>query len=135
MGKGTNAGATILLVDDVDEIRAGLKRSLERRGYRVNAAYDETDAIERARCVTPDLILLELGRTPPLRSVDAGRRIRSGAGVGDGVSVVVYADRADGTIAEGGEVSLGSNEYVILPENFEQLEDFLGRLLGNEQGH
>lgn len=133
MGKETKDGATILLVDDVDEVRAGLKRALEGRGYRVKAACDEFDAIERAQCFRPDLILLELGRTPPLRSVDTGRRIRTDAGAGDGVKVVVYADRADATVAEGGEVRLGPNEYVILPETFEQLEDFLGRLLGNEQ--
>lgn len=133
MGKETKDGATILLVDDVDEVRAGLKRALEGRGYRVKAAYDEMDAVESARQVRPDLILLEFGRTPPLRSVDAGRRIRADARAGDGVKVVVYADRADATVSEGGEVRLGPNEYVLLPETFEQLEDFLGRLLGNEQ--
>jgi ActR/RegA family two-component response regulator len=38
MGRETNDRATILPVDDVDEIRAGLKRSRERRGYRVDSA-------------------------------------------------------------------------------------------------
>jgi len=129
MERDTKTAATILLVDDVDEYRAIIKQGLERRGYRVKTACDEMDAVERARRVRPDMILLEMGRTPTLRTLDAGRRIRSDAGVGDEVKVVVYADRVDETVAEGGEVRVGPNEYVILPEDGDQLEGFLGRLL------
>jgi CheY-like chemotaxis protein len=129
MGRDTRTAATILLVDDVEEYRNLIKQGLERRGYRVKTAYDELDAVERARCVRPDMILLEMGRTPTLRTLDAGRRIRSDAGVGGEVKVVVYADRADETVSEGGEVRVGPHEYVILPEDGEQLEGFLGRLL------
>lgn len=129
MRRDTKAAATILLVDDVDEYRDIIKQGLERRGYRVNTACDELDAVERARRVRPDMILLEMGRTPTLRTLHAGRRIRSDAGVGDEVKVVVYADRVDETVSEGGEVRVGLNEYVILPEDGDQLEGFLGRLL------
>jgi CheY-like chemotaxis protein len=125
----TEAAATILLVDDIDEYRALMKQSLERCGYRVKTAYDEQDAIERAQCVHPDMILLEMGRASPLQTLDLGCRIRSDAKVGDCVKVVVYADQADETVANGGEVSLGPNEYVILPEDGDQLESFLARIL------
>jgi two-component system OmpR family response regulator len=129
MGRDTNTGATILLVDDVDEYRNMIRRALELKGYRVRTAYDELDAVERAQCVRPDMILLEMGRMPPLQTLDMGCRIRADAKVGNEVKVVVYADREDETIHEGGEVSLGPNEYVILPEDSEQLNGFLGRLL------
>ncbi len=129
MGIETNGSATILLVDDVDEYRNAIKQGLERRGYRVKTAYDEQDAIERASCVRPDLILLEMGRTPPLQTLDMGCRIRSDARVGGEVKVVVYADKADETVVNGGEVSFGPNEYVILPEDGEQFDGFLERLL------
>jgi CheY-like chemotaxis protein len=129
MGRDTQAVATILLVDDMDECRNMIKRGLESKGYIVKTAYDELDAIERARCVRPDMILLEMGRMPTLQTLDMGRRIRSDAKVGDEVKVVVYADRVDETVSEGGEVRLGSHEYVILPEDGRQLEGFLGRLL------
>src|SRR4051794_1792242 len=117
MGRDTKTVATILLVDDMEAYRTLIKHGLELKGYRVKTAYDELDAIERARCERPDMILLEMGRTPTLRTLDAGRRIRSDAGVGDEVKVVVYADQADETVSEGGEVRLGPNEYVILPED------------------
>ncbi len=129
MGRDTNRAATILLVDDVDEFRTLIKRGLEQKGYWVKTACDELDAIERAQRERPDMILLEMGRAPSLRTLDMGRRIRSDAGVGDGVKVVVYADRVDETISEGGEVRVGPNEFIILPEDSEQLQGFLGRLL------
>jgi hypothetical protein len=74
-------------------------------------------------------ILLEMGRVSPLQTLDSGCRIRSDAKVGDRVKVVVYADRADGAVKEGGEVSMGPNEHVILPEDGDQLESFLARIL------
>lgn len=129
MNSETHAGATILLVDDVDEYRSLMRDTLARKGYRVKAAADEQEAVERARLARPDLILLELGWTPPLRTLEMGRRIREGSGVDGGVLIVVYADRADEVVDEGGEVGVGPNEYVILPENAEQFENFLGRLL------
>jgi CheY-like chemotaxis protein len=129
MGRATNTGVTILLVDDMDEPRNLIKRGLESRGYRVKTAYDELDAVERAQCVRPDMILLEMGRTPTRQTLDMGCRIRSDAQVGDEVKVVVYADQADETVTDGAEVRLGPNEYVILPEDGEQLEGFLCRLL------
>jgi CheY-like chemotaxis protein len=125
----TKKGATILLVDDADEYRALMKLSLERRGYRGKTACDEQNAVESAGCAPPDLILLEMGNVPSLRTLDMGCRIRSDARVGGEVKVVVYADRADGMVAEGGEVRLGPNEYVILPEDGEQFVSFIGRLL------
>lgn len=129
MGKDINNSATILVVDDDADARNLIKRALERSGYRVKVAYDELDAIERAGSVRPDLILLEMGRVSPLQTLDMGCRIRSDAKVGDGVKVVVYANSADETVPEGGEVSLGPNEYAILPEDGDQLESFLARVL------
>ena len=129
MGAETSRSATILLVDDMDEYRALIKQGLERSGYSVKTASDEQDAIEHASCVQPDLILLEMGRTPPLQTLEMGCRIRSNARLGDGVKVVVYADSGNETVADGDEVSLGPNEYVILPEDCEQLESFLAGLL------
>ncbi|HEV7860016.1 MAG TPA: hypothetical protein VGO91_15465 [Pyrinomonadaceae bacterium] len=129
MGRDKKDVATILLVDDIDEYRVMIKRGLETRGYCVKTASDEADAVERARCVRPDMILLEMGRRPTLQTLDMGRRIRSDARVGDEVMVVVYADRVDEAISEGGEVRLGPHEYIILPEDGAQLDGFLGRLL------
>jgi len=51
--------ATILVVEDVDWIRAGMKRVLRRYGYRILEAPDEATAIEIAERERPELILTE----------------------------------------------------------------------------
>lgn len=127
MGDG-NVKRTILLVDDDDEVRGALKQGLERCGFRVVAAFDELDGVERAAYVSADLILMELGRTPPAVALAAGRRIRKGAGMSEDVPVVAYANSAGEVAREGEAVEVRPGEYVVLPEETEQLVGWL-RLL------
>jgi hypothetical protein len=75
------------------------------------------------------MILLEMGGMPTRQTLDIGCRIRTEAKAGDEVKVVVYADQADEIVSDGAEVRLGPHEYVILPEDGEQFEGFLCRLL------
>ncbi|MDQ3919567.1 MAG: response regulator [Acidobacteriota bacterium] len=50
---------TVLVVEDVEEIRSGMKRSLRGCGYRVVEAADAEEAVEVASRQPPDLILTE----------------------------------------------------------------------------
>lgn len=123
-----NGGRKILLVDDDDEVRSALRRGLEREGFQVVAAFDEQDGAERAAHDPPDLILVELGRVPPLMALAAGRRVRGSTGVSEDVPVVAYADGADEVAREGEAVEVGPGEYVVLPEASKQLMEWLRRL-------
>ena len=49
----------ILVVEDIDWIRAGMTRNLRRYGFRVLAAADAAEAAEVVRRERPDLILTE----------------------------------------------------------------------------
>lgn len=51
--------ATILVVEDIDWVRAGMQRTLRRYGYGVLEAPDEATAIEIAEHYSPELILTE----------------------------------------------------------------------------
>jgi len=51
--------ATILIVEDVDWIRAGMMRSVERYGHRAVAAEDDAEALALAEREPPELILTE----------------------------------------------------------------------------
>jgi CheY-like chemotaxis protein len=51
--------ATILIVEDVDWIRSGMKRSVARQGYRAVAAEDDGEALALAEREHPDIILTE----------------------------------------------------------------------------
>lgn len=123
-----NDKRTILLVDDDDEVRVALKQGLERGGFRVVAAFDERDAVERASDNSADLILMELGRAPLDTALAAGRRVRQDAGMREDIPVVAYANSAGGVAREGEAVEVRPGEYVVLPEETEQLVNWLRRL-------
>lgn len=50
---------TVLVVEDIEEIRSGMKKSLRACGYRVVEAADADEAVEVASRRPPDLILTE----------------------------------------------------------------------------
>jgi CheY-like chemotaxis protein len=55
----TRRTATILIVEDTDWIRSGMKQAAEQCGYQVAEAKDELEAVEFAEHQPPDLILTE----------------------------------------------------------------------------
>jgi len=50
---------TILIVEDIDWIRSGMKKAVERQGYRAAQASDDAEAFEVAERETIELILTE----------------------------------------------------------------------------
>ena len=52
--------ATILLVEDHQEIWDFLSRRLKRRGYEVVVAQDGQEGLDKARSGKPDLLLLDM---------------------------------------------------------------------------
>jgi DNA-binding NarL/FixJ family response regulator len=67
---------TVLLADDQAMIRAGLRKILEAEGdlVVVGEAGDGADAIDLARELQPDLVLMDI-RMPVLDGIEATRRI------------------------------------------------------------
>jgi len=114
----------ILVVEDVHETRDGIEKLLKVDGYRVVSARDELDGIERAQRQRPDLILVSLAGTPS-EVLICGRRIR-GSAAGEEVPIVGF-DFDE--IAAGAEVAIGKNVHITHPDNFNQLRDFIARLL------
>src|SRR5438309_11629783 len=69
----------ILLVDDHTILRQGLRRLLEAEsGFAVvGEAKDGREAVEKARELSPDVIVMDLAM-PALNGLDASRRILKG---------------------------------------------------------
>nr|MDQ3346975.1 response regulator [Acidobacteriota bacterium] len=53
-------GPLILLVDDFDDAREMYRDYLAFAGFRVQTACDGREAVEKARALSPDLILMDL---------------------------------------------------------------------------
>lgn len=122
--RGTG-GESILLVDDVEEIRDAIERLLRANGYKVDAARSEESAIEAALRSPPHLLLLSLAG-PSQAIAESGRRIRQRARLTREVPIVVFgAEQSD----DAAQVDVEDNIHVVDPENFDALRDFIGRLL------
>jgi CheY-like chemotaxis protein len=113
------------VIEDVEETRHGIERLLTASGYQVSTARDEEEAIQKARLHHPDLILICLG-LDAVQILPVARRIRERAGLGEEVPVVVFGVAS---LNEGDEVAAGRNLYLTRPDNFDQLRDWLSRLL------
>ena len=125
MDKKNNTNLIILVVEDVQETREGIKKLLLADGYRIALARDEEDGIESARRQRPDLILVSLAGLPR-EVIGSARRIRQNAAIGEDVPVVVFCVDE---VAQGDEVEIGKNVFVTRPDNFNQLRSLLARLL------
>ena len=58
-------GPVILVIDDEPAIRLGLTVAIKRHGYRVIAAEDGRDGLQKAREYLPDLIVSDVMMPPP----------------------------------------------------------------------
>lgn len=125
MRNAPDGGPLILVVQDVEETRDGLEKLLQTDGYWVDTARAEDDAVVHAQREPPHLLLVNLGK-PPAEVIAVARRIRDRAAVSAEVPVVIFCSEA---VGEGEELALGSQVYVIRPDNFNQLRRFLKRLL------
>lgn len=61
----------LLVIDDEEEVRAAVKRRLEREGYQVDQAGSQDEGIERIRAAEPpyDLILTDMVMEDPQSGV------------------------------------------------------------------
>lgn len=70
--------ALVLIVEDKPDIRELLRLLVEKEGCSVVEAADGREALERARAVEPDLILMDLAM-PVMDGLQASREIRRDA--------------------------------------------------------
>jgi CheY-like chemotaxis protein len=75
----TDAGRTIMVVDDTHDVRELLRTHLSILGYRVVEAVNGQEAVEIVRRDPPALILMDL-TMPVLDGIEATRLIRETAG-------------------------------------------------------
>ena len=126
--------ATIFLIEEDDATRPLLKHNLQRYGYRVIIALDEEDALQRidGGQVQADLVLINLVGKSPEDALFIGQRIRKHAKYDGHTPLIVMAEKY-GADLEGTDVNVGGNDWITYPEDAEQLQHLLARLINEKR--
>ena len=124
-------GATVLLVEDEDQLRRVMKDLLEREGYTVAEARDGVQALDQVDRHAPDLILLDLN-LPGLDGYGVLAQLRSRPAT-SGIPVIVLTAKGD----EDNEVrvfELGADDFLTKPVRARALSARLEAVLGRRRG-
>ncbi len=114
-GRSEPAGATVLVVEDDDEQRAVLVRTLKARGYRPVEATDGRSALERWAARRPDIVLLDLG-LPDVEGIRIVRHIRAEATT----PIVILSARYDER-QKVEALDAGADDYLTKPFGVDEL--------------
>lgn len=109
---------TVLVVDDYDEVREMTKHALELSGYTVVEAPGGEEALELARRVLPDLILMDLSM-PGLDGFTTIHRLRRLVGLRDVPIIVFSAHTAQEIRAD--VLAAGCRDFIPKPVNLKKL--------------
>ncbi len=122
----TNRIATVLVVEDTEDNRQMMRRLLELSGFQVVEALNGIEAVEKAREVRPEIILMDLS-LPFVDGLAATRQIRSMPEMSTVPIVAVSAH--DTSDFHGMALEAGCNAYVTKPIDYPQLEALVNQLL------
>jgi CheY-like chemotaxis protein len=122
--RAEGARARILVVDDhVDTARA-LAGLLRVAGHAVEVAHDGREAIERARALRPDAVLLDIG-LPHLDGYQVARRLRA-EGCRDALLIAISGYGQDDDRRRSREA--GFDHHLVKPVDSAALVALLGRI-------
>ena len=125
----TEARVAILLVDDHEVVRMGLKTLLDRReGFSVvGEAGSVADAISAARQTQPDVIVMDI-RLPDGNGVEACREIRGELPDTKVIMLTSYADDE----AVYGSIMAGASGYLLKQSRGQSLAEAIERVAKGE---
>jgi len=99
----------ILIADDDAGIRDVLRMALEPAGFTVSVAADGQAALEMARSLSPDLVVLDIGM-PEMDGLTVCREIRKGSEVSI-LFLTAQSDEVDRIVG----LEMGADDYVSKP--------------------
>jgi DNA-binding response OmpR family regulator len=107
--------AKILVVDDEPTLVATLDYNLRRDGHEVIIARDGEAAIEQARLVEPDLVLLDV-MLPKIDGLEVCRMLRRGSMV-----PILLLTARDSEIDKVVGLEIGADDYITKPFSMREL--------------
>ena len=115
-----------MIADDDDLLVQLLEHKLVQNGLDVISVGDGEAALETARDVMPDLIVLD-GMMPGVDGFEVLRQLKESERTKDIIIVMLTARRQESEVVSG--LSLGADEYLVKPFMPEELLVRIGRLL------
>jgi DNA-binding response OmpR family regulator len=119
---GTSAHRA-LVVDDEEPLARLVAGYLERDGFEVHLAFNGLDALEMARTVDPDVVVLDLG-LPGIDGIEVCRELRTFSDCYV-VMLTARADEVDTLIG----LAVGADDYVTKPFSPRELTARVGVML------
>ena len=107
--------STILVVDDEQNIVKLARLYLNKNGYQVEAAYDGAEALEKAKAIRPDLIILDI-MMPEMDGLAVCQELRKTSNV----PIIILTARDDDVDRIVG-LELGADDYITKPFNPREL--------------
>jgi putative two-component system response regulator len=123
-GQGGTMSSTILIVDDEPTARQTIESILEEQGYNLEMAENGIQAIEKARRLLPDVILLDV-MMPGMNGFEVCKRIRSEPILAE-IPIIMITALDDRQSFLGG-LEAGADDYITKPYDRHELR---ARLLG-----
>ncbi len=109
----------VLIADDEQSASVLLTRIFEREGFAVEIAKDGEIALEKARSLRPDLILMDV-QMPKINGFEVTRQLRDNPSTARiPVIFVTAAAREPSDVAHG--LKLGADDYIRKPYNYHEL--------------
>ena len=115
---GATTAGTILIVDDTPESLAFMNEALAGAGYTVLVAMDGEQALNIARLMTPDLILMD-GVMPRMDGFEACRALKASPDSED-VPVIFLTGLSDSSDVLKG-LEAGGVDYLTKPVNLDEM--------------
>lgn len=119
--------ATVLICDDEDVLRLLVRASLEGRGHDLVDATDGEEALDRARALRPDLILLDM-MMPGKSGLDVLREVRADPDLRE-TPVVMLTARVQATDVAAAEEAR-ADRFLAKPFSPAALVDLVDSMLG-----
>ncbi len=129
-GDGARTGNCVLVVDDNVDLSRALTTLLSRFGYDARGVHDGQSAIEAARSLRPDVVLLDLG-LPGMDGYEVARKLRREEGFHDTTIIAItgYGQEDDGRYSS----EEGFNHHLIKPVQIEALVALLEKPATNHR--
>lgn len=115
-GHGVNMSHHLLIVEDDEGLREGLRRNFEFEGYRVSTAPDGHTGLAAALSLRPDLVILDI-MLPRMDGFEVCRRICESENKPAVLILTVRRSAVDR--AKGFE--MGADDYLVKPFSLQEL--------------